>query len=97
MANHSLDALFTALADQTRRAVIEQLAHGPAPVKTLAEPHDMALPSFMKHLKIMEAGGIINTRKEGRQRICWLDPNALIPLQGWMEWQRRVAEAQSER
>lgn len=94
MANHSLDILFASLADPTRRAVIERLAHGPAPVKELAQPHDMALPSFLQHIKVMEAGGIITTRKEGRQRMCRMDPNALIPLQGWLEWQRLAWEAQ---
>jgi len=53
----------------------------------------MALPSFMKHINVMEAGGIITTRKEGRVRTCWLVPNALIPLQGWLEWQRQAMEA----
>lgn len=92
MPNHSLDTLFSALADPTRRAVIECLAHGPAPVSELAAPHDMALPSFLQHIKVMEAGGVVATRKEGRVRMCWLEPNALIPLQGWLEWQRRVSE-----
>lgn len=95
MANHSLDTLFATLGDPTRRAVIERLAHGPAAVKELAAPHDMALPSFLQHIKVMEAGGIIATRKEGRQRICWMEPNALIPLQGWLEWQRQAWEAQT--
>lgn len=52
----------------------------------------MTLPSFLKHLQIMEAGGLITTRKEGRQRICHMAPNALIPLQGWLEWQRQVQD-----
>lgn len=97
MDNLSLDMLFAALADPTRRGVIEHLTHGPASAKTLAEPYDMALPSFLKHLKVMEAGGIISTRKEGRVRMCWLEPNALIPLQGWLEWQRQAMEAHAAR
>lgn len=97
MDNLSLDVLFSALADPTRRGVIERLVYGPQPVKTLFTEHDMALPSFMKHLKIMESGGIISSRKEGRVRTCWLEPNALIPLQGWLEWQRQAMEAHAGR
>lgn len=97
MDNLSLDMLFSALADPTRRGIIERLTHGPQSVKTLSEPYDMALPSFMKHLKVMEEGGIIFTRKEGRVRTCWLEPNALIPLQGWLEWQRQAMDTAPRR
>ena len=63
MAN--LDSIFHGLADPTRRAVIARLASGPAAVSELAAPHDMALPSFLKHLKVLEAGGWIESDKAG--------------------------------
>ncbi|MFX7870391.1 metalloregulator ArsR/SmtB family transcription factor, partial [Acinetobacter baumannii] len=66
----SLDAAFHALADPTRRAIVSRLTKGSASVKELAEPFDMGLPSFMKHLSILEKDGLIRTEKVGRVRTC---------------------------
>ena len=91
MANESHDTLtplFAALADPTRRAVIETLATGPQPVSTLAEPHDMALPSFLKHLDRLEQAGVITSEKAGRVRTCTLHPEAFAPVQTWLEHER---------
>ena len=90
-----IDLGFHALADTTRRAVIARLHQGEAAATELAEPFEMALPSFMKHLKVLEAGGLIITRKEGRKRICSLDQKALAQLSGWINayekgWQNRL-------
>ncbi len=95
MTYHSphLDTLFQALADPTRRAVLARLSAGPLPVTTLAEPFDMALPSFMAHLKKLEDGNLIETRKEGRTRYCALKPDALDPAQSWIEDQRALWNA----
>ena len=90
MAKHdpTLDRLFTALGDPTRRAVLSRLARGPAAVSELAAPHDMALPSFMGHLRRLEDAGLVATTKEGRVRTCALVPGAFTPVQGWLDEQR---------
>lgn len=96
MANH-LDHLFTALADPTRRAVIAQLADGEAPVKTLAHPHAMALPSFLKHLAQLERAGLVTSRKVGRTRICTLHPEALETVDTWLSQQRALWSGKLDR
>lgn len=80
------------LADPTRRAVIARLASGPAPVSELAAPHQMALPSFLKHLKVLEAGGWIESNKAGRVRICQLRPETAKAAGGWLDQQRTLWE-----
>ena len=79
-----IDLGFHALADATRRAVIARLHEGEAAATELAEPFDMALPTFLKHLKVLEAGGLITTRKEGRKRMCRLEREQLARLSGWI-------------
>lgn len=95
MAN--LDSIFHGLADPTRRAVIARLASGPAAVSELAAPHDMALPSFLKHLKVLEAGGWIASEKAGRVRTCRLRPEAAQAAEGWLGRQRGLWEARLDR
>jgi DNA-binding transcriptional ArsR family regulator len=87
-----LDRVFHSLSDSTRRAVIAQLANGPASISDLAQPHHMALPSFMKHIRVLEESKIIISRKAGRIRTCALHPEALAAAQGWLEHERRVWE-----
>ncbi|MCF2869667.1 metalloregulator ArsR/SmtB family transcription factor [Octadecabacter sp. G9-8] len=87
---HSIDAAFAALSDPTRRAVVERLARGPASVSDLAAPHNIALPTFMRHLKVLENSGLVRSAKKGRVRTCHIEPAPLMELQGWLEWQRRV-------
>lgn len=89
MTNH-LDQIFAALSDPTRRAVIARLGQGEASVKTLAAPHDMALPSFLKHLEALERAGLVTSRKDGRVRVCTLHPEALAPAEGWLDQQRGI-------
>lgn len=93
----SLDTAFAALADPTRRAVVEHLARGPATVSTLAAPHRMALPTFMRHLKVLEDTGLVRSIKKGRVRTCFIEAAPLMELQGWLEWQRRVWEGRMDR
>ena len=95
MAN--LDSVFHCLSDPTRRAVIAQLTKGPAPVSELARPHDMALPSFLKHLKVLETGGWIESRKAGRVRTCRLKPDAAEAAGRWLDQQRTLWEARLDR
>lgn len=86
----SLDQVFRALADPTRRGVIERLAGGPTPVSELAAPFDMALPSFLQHLGVLESSGLVRSDKEGRVRTVRLEPRALDAAEHWMTSQRRL-------
>ena len=87
-----LDHVFRALADPTRRAVLERLGRGPAAVSELAAPFDMALPSFMQHLQVLEDCGLVRSRKSGRVRTCQLAPKPLEKAERWMAEQRRIWE-----
>ena len=99
MANSlvTLDEIFGALADPTRRAVVERLGRGPATVGELAGPFPMTLPSFMKHLKVLEESGLVMTKKTGRTRVCTLDRRRLRRLQTWLEHQRIVWTERTDR
>jgi DNA-binding transcriptional ArsR family regulator len=92
-----LDRVFHSLADGTRRAVIAQLANGPASIGDLAQRHDMALPSFMKHIRVLEASEIVVSRKQGRVRMCELRPDALEPAQSWIEKERHIWSSRLDR
>jgi DNA-binding transcriptional ArsR family regulator len=92
-----VDGVFVALADSTRRAVISRLGHGPATVGDLAHDFPMTLPSFMKHVRTLEATGLIRTTKSGRVRTCELDRARLAVVQSWLDEQRRVWEARTDR
>lgn len=89
MANQ-LDALFSALSDPTRRAIVARLGKGEAAISELAEPHDMALPSFLKHIDKLERAGLVHSRKTGRVRVCTLHPEALAAAETWLDQQRRL-------
>ena len=93
----SLDAAFHALADPTRRAVVSRLTRGPAPVKELAAPFDMGLPSFMKHLRILEQDGLISSQKVGRVRTCRVNAERLATAETWLSEQRALWQARSDR
>ena len=99
MAYHSsdLDALFQSLSDPTRRAILARLAQGPASVTDLAAPFDMALPSFMAHLRKLEEGGLIDSQKDGRVRTCALRAGAFGPARDWMTEQRELWEGRLDR
>jgi DNA-binding transcriptional ArsR family regulator len=90
MTNQSpqLDRVFRALADPTRRAVIERLGAGPAAMTELARGFDMALPSFSQHLGVLEACGLVRSRKEGRVRTYRLAPERLSVAEDWLTRQR---------
>ena len=94
---NQLDTFFAALADPTRRAVIERLAGGPATVTEVAQPHDMALPSFMRHLHVLETTGLVRSVKKGRVRTCHIEAAPLLEIHGWLEWQRRAWEQRLDR
>ena len=94
MPNYSsnLDTIFPALADPTRRAVIERLSQGPASVSELARPFNMALPSFLQHLKVLEKCGLLRSQKVGRVRTCQIEPQALETTERWLAEQRTLWE-----
>jgi DNA-binding transcriptional ArsR family regulator len=93
----SLDEVFGALADPTRRAVVGVLGRGPASVGELARSASMTLPSFMKHVRTLERCGLIRTTKSGRVRTCTLDRARLDVVDGWLAEQRAVWEARTDR
>jgi DNA-binding transcriptional ArsR family regulator len=97
MLNQStdLDRLFHALADPTRRAMVERLSRGPAPVSELARPLPMSLPAAMQHLGVLEAAGLVRSEKVGRVRTCAIEPRALSQVEQWInarrsEWEQRL-------
>ena len=94
MPNQSLqlNRVFQALADPTRRAVLERLGSGPAAMSELALPFDMALPSFSQHLDVLEDCGLVRSRKEGRVRTYALVPKKLRAAEDWMSKQRTLWE-----
>jgi DNA-binding transcriptional ArsR family regulator len=93
----SRDAVFAALADPTRRAVVGVLGRGPASVGELARSASMTLPSFMKHVHTLERCGLIHTAKSGRVRTCTLDRKRLGVVGGWLAEQRAVWEGSTDR
>jgi DNA-binding transcriptional ArsR family regulator len=88
----AFNQVFHALADPTRRAVIQRLSHGPSAVKELAAPFQMALPSFMQHLEVLSDCGLVRSSKSGRVRTYELEPQPLQELEGWLLAQRKVWE-----
>lgn len=99
MANYSpaVGEVFQALADPTRGAIIAALAGGAQSVSTLAAPFDMALPSFMKHLTVLERCGVVRSHKQGRTRTCELVPARLRHAEQWLSDQRALWEGRSDR
>lgn len=87
-----VDEVFRALADPTRRQVIERLAVGPASTTALARPFSMALPSFLQHLSVLERAGLVTSTKHGRTRTYRVSTAGLDTAQGWLADQRRLWE-----
>src|SRR5271168_2758111 len=90
-----LDLAFQALADPTRRAIVERLAERPASVSELKRPLVMSLPAVMQHLAVLETSGLIVSEKAGRVRTCRINPSALAGAERWiadrrLEWERRL-------
>tara|TARA_R110000868_G_scaffold18115_2_gene78608 strand:+ start:3591 stop:3935 length:345 start_codon:yes stop_codon:yes gene_type:complete len=95
--NQSIETVFSALSDPTRRAVVQTLSQGPASVSRLAGPFAMALPSFTQHLGVLERAGLIVSRREGRTRICSLNPEVMQEAEDWLASQRREWEQRFDR
>ncbi|MEO7572283.1 MAG: metalloregulator ArsR/SmtB family transcription factor [Acidimicrobiales bacterium] len=89
-----VDGVFRALADPTRRQVVAELTRSPASVGELAAPFEMALPSFVQHLRVLEGCGVVRSTKQGRVRTYCLVPDRLRAAEDWLaaqriEWERR--------
>jgi DNA-binding transcriptional ArsR family regulator len=91
------DAVFRALANPTRRKVLEQLSLGPATVSELAEPFDMQLPSFVQHLGVLEQSRLVRSSKRGRVRTYELAPERFTVVEDWLTARRRLWEARMDR
>ena len=90
-----LDGVFHALADPTRRVMVERLSRGPASVSELAQPLAMSLPAVIQHLQVLEASGLVRSEKAGRVRTCRIDAPALQAAEQWFHerratWERRL-------
>jgi DNA-binding transcriptional ArsR family regulator len=92
-----LDRVFQALADTSRREMVERLIHGPASVSELAEPLEMSLPAVLQHLAVLESCGLVATEKLGRVRTCRLEPSALRTAESWIGAQRLLWERRLDR
>jgi DNA-binding transcriptional ArsR family regulator len=95
-----LNLVFQALADPTRRAVVERLSRGPTATTELAQPFKMALPSFLQHLDVLQKCGLVQSRKSGRVRTYELAPNTLKEAEDWLSaqrslWERRLDQLDS--
>jgi DNA-binding transcriptional ArsR family regulator len=91
----SLDLTFQALADPSRRAMVERLSRGPASVSDLARPFAMSLPAVMQHLAVLEGSGLVVSEKVGRVRTCRIEPRALSLAEAWInarriEWEQKL-------
>ncbi|MEI4482046.1 MULTISPECIES: ArsR/SmtB family transcription factor [unclassified Phyllobacterium] len=87
-----IDAVFRALADPTRRRVLERLVSSPASVSELAEPFNMALPSFVEHLRVLESSGLVNSQKKGRIRTYHIEAEPMRLAENWLSQQRTLWE-----
>jgi DNA-binding transcriptional ArsR family regulator len=102
MLNHSagavsLDLMFAALADGSRRAMVDRLSRGPASVKELAAPLTMSLPAVLQHLRVLEESGLVCSEKVGRVRTCRLEPAAMQAAERWIADRRAGWEGRLDR
>ena len=93
----SLDLMFQALADPTRRLMVERLSLGPASVSELAKPFSMSLPAVVQHLQVLEASGLVKSQKVGRVRTCTIETGTFELVEGWLSQQRRLWNERTDR
>jgi DNA-binding transcriptional ArsR family regulator len=96
-AERDIDLLFQALADPSRRAMVDRLTRGPASVSELARPLEMSLPAVVQHLHVLEASGLVRSHKLGRVRTCSVEPAALRAAERWISDRRTVWEESLDR
>ena len=97
MLEYDLDKTFAALADPTRRALVERLAAGPATVSELAAPFPVSLAAVMQHLKVLEDAQLMTSSKQGRVRTCRVDPKMLAHVERWVADRRAMWEHRLDR
>ena len=98
MLNHpSLDLVFQALSDPSRRTMVERLSRGPASVSDLAQPLDMSLPAVLQHLQVLETSGLVRSEKSGRVRMCRIEPKTFAAAEGWFARRRASWERKFDR
>jgi DNA-binding transcriptional ArsR family regulator len=94
--SESLDLVFQALADPTRRSIVERLTRGPASVSELTQPLTMSMPAVMQHLRVLQDSGLVRSSKTGRVRTCEIEPTVLSTAEHWIGdrrslWERRLS------
>lgn len=94
---NDLDRTFQALADKSRRTMVERLTAGPASTSELAGPLEMSLAAVVQHVQVLEACGLVKTKKVGRTRMCWIEPSAMTAAERWMADRRRGWEDRLDR
>ncbi|MEQ1754546.1 MAG: metalloregulator ArsR/SmtB family transcription factor [Micropepsaceae bacterium] len=94
---HSLDTVFSALSDPTRRAILSRLAQGETTVLELAAPFEMSQPAISRHLKVLEGAGLISRRVEGTKRPCRLSPDGMDSIDEWLSMLRKALNSNYER
>jgi DNA-binding transcriptional ArsR family regulator len=92
-----VELLFAALADPSRRQMVDRLSRGPASVSELARPLPMSLPAVVQHLHVLEASGLVRSEKVGRVRTCRIEPAALQAAEDWVTRRRRSWEERLDR
>ncbi|MEL6893464.1 MAG: metalloregulator ArsR/SmtB family transcription factor [Actinomycetota bacterium] len=97
MAQYDDDLVFRALAEPTRRAMLERLDHGPLAVTALAEPFEVTLTAITQHVRTLERAGLITSHKSGRERICSVDRDGLARAEKWIATRRRTWERRLDR
>jgi DNA-binding transcriptional ArsR family regulator len=95
MQSADLDLAFQALADPSRREMVDRLARGPVSVSELARPFNMSLPAVMQHLAVLEQSGLVTSQKRGRVRTCSVEPRTFRAVEKWLTdrralWERRL-------
>jgi DNA-binding transcriptional ArsR family regulator len=92
-----LDVVFHALADPSRRSIVERLSAGSATVTDLAAPLPMSMPAVLQHLRVLEDSGLVHSRKVGRVRTCSIEVQALQPVERWIDERRSTWEDRLDR
>ena len=92
-----LDRTFQALADRSRRAMVQRLTLGPASVSELGRPLAMTLAAVVQHVQVLEACGVVRTEKVGRTRVCRIEPAAMTAAEQWMRTLRQTWESRLDR
>jgi DNA-binding transcriptional ArsR family regulator len=93
----SIDRIFHALGDPTRRAIVEKLSEGPISVSRLAEPLSISLAAVVQHLQVLEESGLVRTEKLGRVRTCQIEPAGLSSAEQWIRNRRTIWEKRLDR